>query len=48
MEDIKRKYGVFEIKPPTTKKIGSIPKVNKIKLKSGLKRLTKALNKRPI
>lgn len=48
MEDIKRKYGVFEIKPPTTKKIGSIPKVNKIKLKAGLKRLTKALNKRPI
>ena len=48
MEDIKRKYGVFEIKPPTTKKIGAIPKVNKVKLKAGLKRLTKALNKRPI
>lgn len=48
MEDIKRKYGVYEIKPPTTKKIGAIPKVNKIKLKAGLKRLTKALNKRPI
>jgi hypothetical protein len=48
MEDIKRKYGVFEIKAPTTKKIGAIPKVNKVKLKAGLKRLTKALNKRPI
>jgi hypothetical protein len=48
MEEIKRKYGVFEIKPPTTKKIGAIPKVNKVKLKTSLKRLTKALNKRPI
>ena len=48
MEDIKRKYGVFEMKAPTTKKIGSIPKVNKTKLKSALKRLTKSLNKRPV
>jgi hypothetical protein len=48
MEDIKRKYGVYEIKAPTTKKIGAIPKVNKTKLKYGLKRLTKALNKRPV
>lgn len=48
MEDIKRKYGVFEMKAPTTKKIGAIPKVNKTKLKSALKRLTKSLNKRPI
>jgi hypothetical protein len=48
MEEIKRKYGVFEIKPPTTKKIGAIPKVNKVKLKTSLKRLTKTLNKRPI
>jgi hypothetical protein len=48
MEDIKRKYGVFEMKAPTIKKIGSIPKVNKTKLKSALNRLTKSLNKRPV
>jgi hypothetical protein len=48
MDDIKRKYGVFEMKPPKIKKIGSIPKINKTKLKSALNKLVKSLNKRPV
>lgn len=48
MEEIKKKYGVFEMKAPKTKFIGAIPKVNKTKLKSALNKLTKGLNKRPV
>lgn len=48
MEEIKKKYGVFEMKPPKTKRIGFVPKINKTKLKRALLKLTKAINKRPV
>jgi len=47
-EDIAKKYGVTKFESKGTKKIGSMPKVNYIKLKSQLAKLTKAINKRPI
>lgn len=48
MEEIKKKYGVTEIKPTSFKKISGMKNINRTKLKSALQKLTKALNKRPI
>lgn len=48
MEDIKKKYGVQEMKAPSTKKIGNIPAINRSKLKKSLLKLKRALDKRPV
>ena len=48
MDEIKNKYGVTKIDAPKIKRIGSLPKINKVKLKSALLKLKRALDKRPI
>lgn len=48
LEEIKRKYGSTKIDIPSTKKIGTIPAVNKLKLKRSILKLKRALDKRPI
>jgi hypothetical protein len=48
MEQIKSKYGVHVVDIPKIRKIGTIPKINKTKLKSAINKAKKALNKRPI
>lgn len=48
LEDIKRKYGVTKIDIPSTKKIGSVPNINKTKLKRSILKLKRALDKRPV
>lgn len=50
IEQIRQKYGTYTFNPVTQKKISGITtkNINKTKLVNSLKRLTKALNKRPI
>jgi len=49
MDEIKRKYGVTDIRPSAFKKISGIAvAINRTKLKSALQKLLKGLNKRPV
>jgi len=48
MEEIRAKYGSQTFNPKDNKKISGVYKINKVKLKSNLLKLIKALNKRPI
>lgn len=48
MEQIKAKYGVTNLKAPQTKRISGFIKINKTSLKNNLRKVLKALNKRPV
>lgn len=49
IQEIKAKYGAHTMTKPNKKSLGGItPRINKTKLKTALKKIVKALNKRPL